>query len=126
MILKLIEFPDVVSSEEPHAVRAPIEPERERACRTSALEPGVVGELKRKLDGAETVEAVIGLMRSAETQQNLGAACARVEGGGARLCEGSIGRAWLGTETGCVGAIRPLFGPPLARLLPEHAVPRLL
>ena len=36
-----------------------------------SLEPGLVGELKRTLDGAETVEAVIALMRSAETQQNL-------------------------------------------------------
>ena len=30
-----------------------------------------MGELKRTLDGAETVEAVIALMRSAETQQSL-------------------------------------------------------
>ena len=30
-----------------------------------------MGELKRHLDGAETVEAVIALMRSAEIQQSL-------------------------------------------------------
>ena len=30
-----------------------------------------MGELKRTLDGAESAEAVIALMRSAETQQSL-------------------------------------------------------
>jgi len=37
----------------------------------SGSESGLVGELKRTLDWAETVEAVIALMRSAETQQSL-------------------------------------------------------
>ena len=36
------------------------------------LGAGLVGELKRHLDGAETVEAVIALMRNYETQQSLG------------------------------------------------------
>ena len=71
VILKLIELPDVVSSEEPHAVESPPSSPNENTPAVLSLEPGLVGELKRTLDGAETVEAVIALMRSAETQQSL-------------------------------------------------------
>ena len=71
VILKLIELPDVVSSEEPHAVESPPLSPNENTPAVLSLEPGLVGELKRTLDGAETVEAVIALMRSADTQQSL-------------------------------------------------------
>ena len=71
VILKLIELPDVVSSEEPRAVESPPSSPNETTPAVLSLEPGLVGELKRTLDGAETVEAVIALMRSAETQQSL-------------------------------------------------------
>ncbi len=71
VILKLIELPDVVSSEEPHAVESPPSSPNENTPAVLSLEPGLVGELKRTLDGAETVEAVIALMRNAETQQRL-------------------------------------------------------
>jgi hypothetical protein len=71
VILKLIELPDVVSSEEPHAVESPPLSPNENTPAVLSLEPGLVGELKRTLDGAETIEAVIALMRSAETQQSL-------------------------------------------------------
>jgi hypothetical protein len=71
VILKLIELHDVVSSEEPHAVESSPSSSNENAPAELDLEPGVVVELKRKLDGAGMVEAVIGLMRSAETQQSL-------------------------------------------------------
>jgi hypothetical protein len=71
VILKLIELPDVVSSEEPHAVESPPSSPNENTPAVLSLEPGLVGELKRTLDGAETVEAVIALMRSADTQQSL-------------------------------------------------------
>ena len=71
VILKLIELPDVVSSEEPHAVESPPSSPNENTPAVLSLEPGLVGELKRTLDGAEAVEAVIALMRSAETQQSL-------------------------------------------------------
>ena len=71
VILKLIELSDVVSSEEPHAVENPPSSPNENTPAVLSLEPGLVGELKRTLDGAETIEAVIALMRSAETQQSL-------------------------------------------------------
>ena len=71
VILKLIELPDVVSSEEPLAVESPPSSPNANTPAVLSLEPGLVGELKRTLDGAETVEAVIALMRSAETQQSL-------------------------------------------------------
>src|SRR5215207_4257518 len=72
VILKLIELPDVVSSEEPAVLeRPPTSSNENTLASTSGSEPGIVGELKRKLDGAETIEAVIALMRSAETQQSL-------------------------------------------------------
>ncbi len=71
VILKLIELHDVVSSEEPHAVESRPLSSNENTPAELALEPGIVIELKRKLDGAETVDAVIALMRSAETQQSL-------------------------------------------------------
>jgi hypothetical protein len=70
--LKLIDLPDVVSSAELHAVESPPSSPNENTPAVLSLEPGLVGELKRHLDGAETVEAVIALMRSAETQQSLG------------------------------------------------------
>src|SRR5215208_5965500 len=54
VILKLIELPDVVSSEEPHAVESPLSSPNENTPAELDLEPGLVGELKRKLDGAET------------------------------------------------------------------------
>ena len=71
VILKLIELPNVVSSEEPHVVEGPPSSPNETTPAVLSLEPGIVGELKRTLDGAETVEAVIALMRSADTQQSL-------------------------------------------------------
>jgi len=71
VILKLIELPDVVSSEEPHVVESSPSSSNENAPAELDLEPGMVVELKRKLDGAKTVDAVIALMRSADTQQSL-------------------------------------------------------
>jgi len=71
VILKLIELPDVVSSEEPHAVESPPSSPNENTPAELDLEPGLVGELKRKLDGAKTVDAVIALMRDSATQQSL-------------------------------------------------------
>ena len=71
VILKLIELSDVASSEEPHTVESPPSSPNANTPAVLSLEPGLVGELKRTLDGAETVEAVIALMRSAETQQSL-------------------------------------------------------
>ena len=71
VILKLIGLPDVVSSEEPHSVESSPSSSNENAPAELDLEPGMVVELKRKLDGAETVEAVIALMRSADTHQSL-------------------------------------------------------
>jgi hypothetical protein len=71
VILKLIDLPDVVSSAEPHTVERPPSSPNENTPAVLSLEPGLVGELKRTLDGAETVEAVIALMRSAQTQQSL-------------------------------------------------------
>jgi hypothetical protein len=61
----------VVSSEEPHAVESFPSSPNENTPAVLSLEPDLVGELKRTLDGAETVEAVIALMRSADTQQSL-------------------------------------------------------
>src|SRR5215203_2208458 len=72
VILKLIELHDVVSSEETHAVESRPPSSNENSPATElGLEPGMVVELRRKLDTSETVEAVIALMRSAETQQSL-------------------------------------------------------
>ena len=71
VILKLIELRDVVSSEEPHAVESPPSSPNANTPAVLSLEPGLVGDLKRTLDGAEAVEAVIALMRRAETQQSL-------------------------------------------------------
>ena len=71
VILKLIELPDVVSSEELTAVENPPSSPNENTPAVLSLEPGLVGELKRTRDGAETIEAVIALMRSTETQQSL-------------------------------------------------------
>ena len=72
VILKLIELLDVVSSEEPARLeRPPTSSNENTLTSTSGSDPGIVGELKRKLDGAETIEAVIALMRRAETQQSL-------------------------------------------------------
>ncbi len=72
VILKLIELPDVVTSEEPHVVESsPSSSNENTPAAELGLEPGMVVELKRKLDGAEAVGAVIALMRSAETQQSL-------------------------------------------------------
>ena len=72
VILKLIDLPDVASSEEPQVVEShPSSSNENIPVSTSGAEPSVVKILKPKLDGAETVEAVIALMRSAETQQSL-------------------------------------------------------
>src|SRR5215212_4078926 len=72
VILKLIGLHDVASSEEPHAGESRPSSSNENAPTADLdLEPGLVNELKRKLDGTETVEAVIALMRSPETQKNL-------------------------------------------------------
>jgi hypothetical protein len=73
VILTLIDLPDVVSSAEPHAVESPPSSSNENTPTSqSGSESGLVGELKRNLDWTDTVEAVIALMRSAETQQSLG------------------------------------------------------
>src|SRR4051812_36231062 len=69
--LKLIELPDVVSPGDPHGVESAPSSPNENTPAVLSLEPGLVGELKRTLDGAETAEAVIALMRSAEIQQSL-------------------------------------------------------
>src|SRR5215207_8055715 len=72
VILKLIELHDVVSSEEPHAVESrPSSSNENTPTAELGLEPGIVGELKRKLDTSPTAEAVIALMRSADMQQSL-------------------------------------------------------
>ena len=71
VILKLIGLPDEVSSEEPHTVESSPSSSNENMPAEIDLEPGLVGELKRKLDGVKTVEAVITLMTKAETQQSL-------------------------------------------------------
>jgi len=71
VILKLIDLHDVVSSEEFHAVESRPSSSNENSPAELDSEPGVVIELKRQLDGAEAVEAVITLMRRAETQQHL-------------------------------------------------------
>ncbi len=72
VILKLIELHDVVSSEEPHAVdSSPSSPNENAPAAELGLEPGIVVELKRKLDRARTVEVVIALMSDGETQQSL-------------------------------------------------------
>jgi len=68
VILKLIDLPDVTSSEELVIERPPSSNENTPTSR-SGSEPGIVGELKRHLDCAKTVEAVIALMRSVRTQQ---------------------------------------------------------
>src|SRR3954470_5730122 len=52
VILKRIESPDVVSSAEPHAVESPPSSPQESTPAVLSLEPGIVGELKRTLDGA--------------------------------------------------------------------------
>jgi hypothetical protein len=71
VILKLIDLPDVASSEELVAERPPPSSNENTPTSPSGSEPGIVGELKRHLDCAETVEAVIALMRSAKAQQRL-------------------------------------------------------
>src|SRR3954467_14181127 len=71
VILKLIDLPDVVSSAEPHTVERPPSSPNGNTPAVLSLEPGLVGELKRTLTRSETVEAVIALMRSAQTQQSL-------------------------------------------------------
>jgi hypothetical protein len=72
VILKLIGLPDVVSSEEPHAVEShPSSSNENTPAADLGMEPSIVVELKPKLDGVETVEAVIALMRGVETQQSL-------------------------------------------------------
>src|SRR4051794_6069402 len=71
VILKLIDLPDVVSSEQPHAIEGSPSTSNENTPAERGVEPGFVVELKRKLDGAETVGAVIALMRSAETRESL-------------------------------------------------------
>src|SRR3954454_8891869 len=72
VILKLIELHDVVTSEEPHVVESSSSSSNENTPATElGLEPGMVVELKRKLDGAEAGGAVVALVRSAESQQSL-------------------------------------------------------
>ena len=73
VILKLVELHDVISSEEPHAV------ENWRASANENTpsaelgpEPGIVAELKRRLDSTTAVDAVVALMLNAETQRVLG------------------------------------------------------
>ncbi len=72
VILKLIDLQDVVSSEEPYAVESrPSGSNENTPAAEFGLEPGIVAELKRKLDAAKTVEAIITLMTDAETQRSL-------------------------------------------------------
>jgi len=72
VILKLIDLHDVVTSEEiPEFESSPPSCNETTSAPELDLEPGFVVELKRKLDGAEAVEAVIALMRDAETQRSL-------------------------------------------------------
>ena len=72
VILRLIGLPEVVSSEEALAgERRPSASNENTPAANLDREPGFVGELTRKLAEAETVEAVVALMRAAETQQSL-------------------------------------------------------
>jgi hypothetical protein len=73
VILKLVELHGVVSSAEPHAVESSPAYSNENTPAEPSSEPGIVGELKRTLDGAETVDAVVALMRDSETQRALAA-----------------------------------------------------
>jgi len=73
VILKLVELHDVVSSEEPHTIESSPASSNENTPAEPSSEPRIVGELKRTLDGAETVDAVVALMRDSETQRALGA-----------------------------------------------------
>jgi hypothetical protein len=73
VILKLVELHGVVSSAEPHAVESSPAYSNENTPAEPSSEPGIVGELKRTLDGAETVDAVVALMRDSETQRAMGA-----------------------------------------------------
>src|SRR3954467_3712116 len=59
VILKLIDLPAGVSSRGPHPVERPPSAPNGNTPAVLSLEPGLVGELKRTLDGAETVESVI-------------------------------------------------------------------
>src|SRR3954451_11535326 len=71
VILKLIDLLDVASSEEPQAVETRAFNSNENMPVQLDLEPGLVVELKRQLDRAETVEAVIALMTAEDVQRNL-------------------------------------------------------
>src|SRR4051794_41828032 len=91
VILKLIELHDVVTSEEPHVVESSSSSSNENTPATElGLEPGMVVELKRKLDGAEAVGAVIALMRSAESQQSLAGLAPHWKGEGGTFAKGPM------------------------------------
>lgn len=72
VILKLTNLQDVASSERPYAVECQSSGSNGNTpAAKPGLEPGMVLELKRKLDAADTVEAVIALMICTEVQQSL-------------------------------------------------------
>ena len=72
VILKLIGLPDLLSSEEPHAVEShPLSSNENTPAVERDQDRDMVGELKRKLDSAQTADAVITLMRADETQRRL-------------------------------------------------------
>src|SRR3954470_3269988 len=72
VILTLIGLAEAVSSEEALAgERRPSASNENTSAANLDREPGFVGELTRRLAGAGSVEAVITLMRRAETQQSL-------------------------------------------------------
>ena len=74
VILKLIQLHDVVSSDEPQVLESRPRGSNENTPAVErGMEPGIVPELERKLGGCETVEAVVALMRDAQTQQSLAA-----------------------------------------------------
>ena len=70
VILKLIGLQDLASSEETESDSRPPS-SNENTSAELDLEPGIVVEFKRQLDGAETVEAVIALMTSEDAQRRL-------------------------------------------------------
>src|SRR3954470_10117047 len=72
VILRLIGLAEAASSEEALAgERRPSASNENTPAANLDREPGFVGELTRRLAGAGSVEAVITLMRRAETQQSL-------------------------------------------------------
>jgi len=71
VILKLIELQGLVSSEQDAVEGIPPNANQNTSAPELDPEPGIVLELKRTLHGAQTVEAVIALMTTVETQRSL-------------------------------------------------------